>query len=235
MRNSTGTVAIVPSHPLDVKGKTPLNLPAGAFAVTSRGVTGALPVASSGAWKVENKPARDIMQNQLAEVAAPARVARTMAASGGTSGMRVTAGSGSSTIVYDRAERRFVNSDNAKSTEQGQASVRIQPEQSRTGNATRPVPPASERATGRERQSAVIPIVRTAAPPRPTVAPPSVPRTVMTERAFSGSGGSGVGSSRGSGSGVSGGSSSRGSVSSGSAGSSPSAGARSSGGGGRPH
>jgi hypothetical protein len=237
LRNSTGTVAIVPSHPLDVKGKTPLNLSAGAFEVTSRGVTGAMPVASSAGWRVENKAARDIMQNQLAEVAAPSRVARTMAATGGASGMRVAAGNGSSTIVYDRAEHRFVNADNVKSLEQGTASASIQQEQSRAGNSNGKVPPASERVAGREGQSAAVPNARSAAPPRPTVAPPGVSRAVASERATYTSGGSGSGSSRG-GSGSSSGWSSRGSASSCSAGSWSSSVGRSSGssgGGGRPH
>jgi hypothetical protein len=235
LRNSTGTVAIVPSHPLDVKGKTPLNLSAGAFEVTSRGVTGALPVASSAGWKVENKPARDIMQNQLAEVVAPSHVVRTMAASNGASGVRASAGNGSSTIVYDRAERRFVNADNVKT--EAQANTKNAPEQSRSGNSTEHVPAVSERAAGREAQSSAVPSARSAAPPRPTVAPPNVSRAVVSERATYSSGGSGSGSSRG-GSGSATGWSSGASASSSSA-SSSSSGARSSGssggGGGRPH
>ena len=39
MRSAGGAVGIVPSHPLDVKGKTPLNLAVGLFAVTPRGVS----------------------------------------------------------------------------------------------------------------------------------------------------------------------------------------------------
>jgi uncharacterized protein DUF6600/FecR-like protein len=226
LRNSTGTVAIVPSHPLDVKGKTPLNLTSGAFEVSSRGATGALPVASSTGWKVENKPARDLMQNQLAEVAAPVRVARTMAASAGALGTRIAAGSGSSTIVYDRAEHRFVNAENVKA--ETQANVRNAAEQVRTSSATEHVPAVSERVAGREGQNAAVPSARSAAPPRPAIAPPNVPRAVVTERVFNAS--SGGGSSRGGS-----GSSSRGFISSGSSGSSSGARSSGGGGGGRPH
>lgn len=237
LRNSTGTVAIVPSHPLDVKGKTPLNLSAGAFEVTSRGVIGALPVASSGSWKVENKPSRDIMQNQLPEVAAPSRVLRTMAGSNGASGVRGSAGNGSSTIVYDRAERRFVNAENVKT--EAQASDKSSAEQNRSGNSSEHVPAVSERVAGREAQSAAVPNARSAIPPRSTVAPPNVSRAVASERATYSYGGSGSGSSRGGSGSSAGSSSSRGSASSSSA-SSSSSGARSSGGssgggGGRPH
>jgi hypothetical protein len=228
LRNSTGTVAIVPSHPLDVRGKTPLNLASGAFEVSSRGVTGALPAASATAWKVENKPARDLMQNQLAEVAAPVRVARTMAASAGTPGVRIAAGTGSSTIVYDRAEHRFVNAENVKA--ETQANVQNAAVQSRTVSAAEHAPAVSERVAGGAGQNTAVPSARNAAPPRPTIAPPNVPRAVVTERAFNSS--SGGGSSRGSSS------SSSGSSSRGFSSSSSSAGARSSGGssgGGRPH
>src|SRR5260370_32736365 len=102
---------MVPPHPLDVKGKTPLNLSAGLFAVTPRGVTNTLTPEASDRWKVEKNPARNVMQNQLAEATAPARVARTMASSGAASG-RIATGDGSSAIVYDRTERRFVNAGN---------------------------------------------------------------------------------------------------------------------------
>ena len=234
LRNSSGTLAIVPSHPLDVKGKTPLNLASGAFEMSSRGMTGALPLTSGTGWKVENKPARDLIQNQLAEVAAPVRVARTMAASAGALATRIAAGAGSSTIVYDRAEHKFVNAENVKA--EMQANVQNAAEQIRASSATGHVPAVSERAAGREGQDAAVPSARSAAPARPAIAPPNVPRAVVTERIFNAS--SGGGSSRG-GSGSSSGSSSRGFTSSGSSGSSSSSssGARSSGGGGggRPH
>src|SRR5882724_7554020 len=181
MRSAGGTVGIVPSHPLDVKGKTPLNLSAGLFAVTPRGVTNTLTPESTDRWKVEKTPARDVMQNQLAEASAPARVARTMASSGAASA-RIATGDGSSAIVYDRAERRFVNAENSKATTQGIAGVRVSPEQSRSGSATSQVPAVSDRVSGREGQREAVPSARSVAPARTAVPPPSVPRSVTTER-----------------------------------------------------
>src|SRR5438477_710930 len=116
MRSSSGT-GIVPSHPLDVKGKPPLNLSEGVFAVTTRGVSGRVTVDEASKWKVESKPSHELMQNQLAETAAPARLSRTMAASGGGSGSRVTTGDRGSAIVYDATERKFVNANTAQSAE----------------------------------------------------------------------------------------------------------------------
>ena len=181
MRSAGGTVGIVPAHPLDVKGKTPLNLSAGLFAVTPRGVTSTLTPESTDRWKVEKTPARDVMQNQLAEASAPARVARTMASSGAANA-RIATGDGSSAIVYDRTERRFVNAENSQPAKEGIPGIRVSPVQNRSGSATSQVPAVSDRASGREGQRGVIPGVRTVAPVRAAVPPPSVPRSVSTER-----------------------------------------------------
>jgi hypothetical protein len=239
MRSSTG-VAIVPTHPLDAKGKPPQNLSTGLFAVTTRGVSGRLSAENGERWKATNRPARDVMQNQLAETSAPVRLSRTMAATGAT-GARVGAGERDSAIVYDRTERRFVNSNGSQTPAQEQAKVRIYPEQKKTGDVAAAAPPTSDRVAGREGKATTttVPSVRgaTPAPARPTAAPPSVPRSVTTERVFTSGGTSGGGSSRGGG--TSSGASSpapRGSAPSASTGSGArSSGGNSGGGGGRPH
>lgn len=263
MRASTGGVAIVPAHPLDAHGKTPLNMAQGMFAVTTRGVTGQITPQSDARWKVENKVGREVIQNQLAETAAPARVSRTMVASGGTGNASGTAGrSGAgeagSSIVYDRTEHRFVNSNAARTvsaaeenaTATGQAVVAgqaeaagqskqkgmsVYPAQSRGANgADARVPTAPARVAGRE----VVP-GRQAVPAANRVMPnpPSVPRAVTNQRSFS-EGSSFGGGSRGAGASAGAGSSSGSARASAPAGSS-SGGARSSGssggGGGRPH
>jgi hypothetical protein len=240
MRSAGGAVGIVPSHPLDARGKTPLNLAVGLFAVTPRGVSNTLPLESGDRWKVQKNPARDIMQSQLAAATAPARVARTMTASS-TAGARVTTGDSNSAIVYDRAERRFVKAENPQSaTKSGIPGVRVTPEQSRSGSATSQVPAVSERVTSREGQRGVAPSARSVAPPRAAVPPPNVPRSVSTQRVFNEYGGAGGGSRGGSNSGSA--SSSRGTstssssaASSGSSSRASSSGSSSSGGGGRPH
>ena len=169
MRSSSGTVAIVPAHPVDTRGKMPMNLSQGLYEVTPRGVTG-VTSAGDGRWKVENKMPSDLMQNQMAEVSAPARAPRAMLASTGGRGTR---GERSSSIVYDPSERRFVNSNtvpsgNAEPTQRG---MKIYPEQSR-GSADSHLPAATQ---GQTRQ--FTPATRT------TPAPPSVPRSVSNERA----------------------------------------------------
>src|SRR5215475_4215088 len=99
MRGSNGTTGIVPMHPMDTRGKTPLNLSRGLYAVTTRGVTGQITPQSDARWKVENKPGRDVIQNQLAAASAPTRVSRSIATSA-TGGSGATGAAGS-TIVFD--------------------------------------------------------------------------------------------------------------------------------------
>src|SRR6266404_5933858 len=239
MRSAGGAVGIVPSHPLDVKGKTPLNLSAGLFAVTPRGVTNTLTPESTDRWKVEKNPARTVMQNQLAEATAPARVARTMA-SGGTASTRIATGDGSSAIVYDRAERLVVNAENPQRATQGTPGVRVSPEQSRSGSATSQIPAVSNRGSGREGQREDVPSARSVVTPRAAVPPPSVPRSVTTERVFNENGGGGGSSRGGSGSASSASSravspSSSAAAASGSSARASSGSTSSSGGGGRPH
>jgi FecR protein len=243
MRGSNGRTGIVPLHPMDVHGKTPLNLSQGLYAVTTRGVTGQITPESDARWKVENKPGREVMQSQLAAASAPPRVSRAMVATTGAAG----SGAAGSTIVFDKNEGRFVNSSNArtgdgspataaeanKGTEASERATKVAP--GRSGNDAR-VPPAGSRINARE-----VPGRHTPPAVRNTPAPPSVPRSVANERASNPNGGGGqAGGGRGTGSAGGGASAgaSRGSAPSAGAGA-PSGGARSSGGtssgGGRPH
>ena len=248
MRASNGSMGIVPAHPMDVRGKSPLNLSQGFYAVTTRGVTGQITPQSDARWKVENKPGREVMQNQLAAVSAPVRVSRMMSTSPGTGG-RGTAGTAGSTIVFDRNEGRFVNSPGGRAgdstpvsastgarltketAEQTQPGMKISPPPNRSGNGTR-VPPAGDRMNGREGPGRQAPPAARNTPP-----PPSVPRAVTNERVFNqGNAGQGGRSMGPAGAGATGGAGAP-RASAPSAGAS-SGGARSSGGstgGGRPH
>lgn len=192
MRGTGGTTGIVPIHPRDAHGKTPLNLSQGLFAVTTRGVTGQITPDSDARWKVEKHPARDVIQNQLATATAPTRVSRTMTEEAGSNtGARGAAGS---SIVFDRTEGRFVNTPNARTSEaarattdapdankanQGAPGMKVSSAPNRDSNAAR-VPPTSDRANGREGQARQsTPATRTT-----PAAPPSVPRSVTSERTF---------------------------------------------------
>ena len=109
VHSRTGLLGIVPTHPLDIRGKAPINLTKGVFPVTE-GKTSAL-VAANGTenWKAMKAPPRTaLVSNITAASAPPTRVSRTIV------GVRVAprgAAERSSSIIYDPSERRFVNSN----------------------------------------------------------------------------------------------------------------------------
>jgi hypothetical protein len=101
----TGPIGIVPSHPLDVPGKTSTNLAHGVFPISTGAVSSAA-LTNSGEWKVEKAPPRDAFSSSLAASARPSLVSRTML---GGAGNRIVTGGNDSRIIYDAREHRFVN------------------------------------------------------------------------------------------------------------------------------
>ena len=215
----TGLLGVVPVHPLDVKGKQPINLAKGVFPVAGGTVSTQAVAVAGESWKVIKAPPREsLTTTAVAASVAPPRVSRTLI--GGGSGGRMVTIDHNSSIAYDAREHRFVNAvstpqaaldkgaENASATREAAVSQRAGESlaQGRTevpGAANVRVPTAS---------------VRTVAPPTRAMTPPPAPRG-----GYSGGGWSAGGASRGS------------------AGSSaphysaPSAGASHPAGGGRPH
>ena len=119
IKSKTGLLGVVPVHPLDVKGKAPINMATGVFPVTG-GAVSARTLAGAGAsggerWKVMKAPPRESLTNTaVAASVAPARVSRTIIG-GGSSARAVTLDRNSS-IAYDAGERRFVNGASAPQT-----------------------------------------------------------------------------------------------------------------------
>jgi FecR protein len=92
-----GIIGIVPVHPLDVHGKTPLNLARGIFPVTNGAVADLTPVNAGEEWKtVKGVPRESVTAATLAKSAAPTYVARSMAG-------------GNSKVAFDAVEQRFVS------------------------------------------------------------------------------------------------------------------------------
>jgi FecR protein len=108
IRSKTGLLGLVPVHPLDVKGKEPINLSKGVFAVAGGAVAAQASTGSGESWKVMKAPPRESLTNTaVVASAAPARVSRTII--GGGSSARVVTLDRNSTIAYDAREHRFVN------------------------------------------------------------------------------------------------------------------------------
>jgi len=198
-----GKSGIVPMHPLDEKGKTPLNLERGVFSnVGARGGTPQiLPVEHGQKWETLKSLPREGLSGSLVATGPPARVSRTVVES--KSGIRAASLGKDSSIAYDPAEHRFVNTNsvaaksslNEKETPLEHVGVGT-PAASSTANTAAVMPP---------RAPVAPPATRSASspPPRNTVPPPA-PRYSGGERgsssASSGRGGSWGGSASSSGS-----------------------------------
>ena len=155
----------------------------GVFPVTQRGVSNRMPVTETENWKIDKRPPRTVFSSTLINVGTPVRVSRSIA----PESPALRAGPGrESSIVYDPAERRFVNSNavGRGSLEQRAGIERtITPGDShgRSENSPAAVMPgrgSSNRVMTDERAPAAVPpAARVAMPPRSSVAPPPVPRS----------------------------------------------------------
>jgi len=189
LHSRTGPIGIVPVHPLDVHGKTPINLAKGVFPVSGGAVSGLTPVANAGEWKVVKNVPGSTLSGTRVSTAAPQRVSRTLA--GGNLGTRVVNLDHNSSIAYDAREHRFVNT-NSTSAAHGQNDVAANGgTNAKTGVAVEQPGPRTMRVTGGVPEStrASAPPARTSIPSR-AMAPPPSPRSVASGRgAYSGGGG----------------------------------------------
>jgi hypothetical protein len=214
--HSGATLALVPSHPMDVRGKTPINLAQGAFPVSSGRISESMVAGTGTEWKALKQPPREALSGAIAASAPPERLSRTVLAS--NTGARVVTFSKYSSIVYDPREHRFVNNTGIPVENKIEKNSAISLENQRTGSArmvtstgsaSAPALPeaagrtwnntGASRATGApqaaSRAAAAPPTPRATAPPAPrAMTPPPPPRSYSPggER-----GGSSWGSSRG--------------------------------------
>jgi hypothetical protein len=160
---SGSTMGIVPLHPLDKKGKTPVNIGQGVLPVQGRQIAQRVALPGTGKWSVVKQAPRETLTGSLAASPAPPRVSRTINAS------NVTARPGSavvgSSITYDPKEHRFVNANNLPNGARTDIEVKtptvvsgkvVPPNVASTRPANAPTAPAAPRAT---------------LPPRPAVTP----------------------------------------------------------------
>jgi FecR protein len=200
---SGGTLGIVPSHPLDVRGKAPLNLGQGVMSVGGRAAAESVAGNSSTNWKVLKQPPREALVSSVAASSPPARLSRTVLAGNGAS--RVVTLNKDSSIAYDPHEHRFVNNNappQETKTENRAANGQAENAGTSTATATHvPGASASERAgistatVTRAAGAATVPEragISSATVPRPprNMTPPPPPR------ASGFGGGSSAGSSR---------------------------------------
>jgi len=106
---SGSAVGIVPTHPLDNHGKTPVNLAQGVMPLNSRAASAQSALAAGSRWKVVKEIPKEALVSHASGVSTPARVPRTVAS--GNAAVTNAARGGNSSIVYDAKEHRFVNSN----------------------------------------------------------------------------------------------------------------------------
>jgi hypothetical protein len=111
-----GKIGIVPMHPLDQKGKTPLNLERGVFSnVGTKGSSAeVIPVERGQKWEALKSAPREALSGSLVATAPPARVSRSVVE--GKSGTHGVSLDNHSTIAYDPVEHRFVNTNSSAAT-----------------------------------------------------------------------------------------------------------------------
>jgi hypothetical protein len=177
-----GKLGIVPMHPLDQKGRTPLNLEHGVFSPPgARGVSEPIVAAEHGQkWQTLKSAPRDALSSSLVATTPPARVSRTVTE--GNSGARVVSLNKDSSIAYDPREHRFVNTNTSTSAvSTNEREVRSGNEKTWSGSST---PPAVTTA----RNPAIPSAARSASQPPSArnTAPPPAPRYSGGERGSSG-------------------------------------------------
>lgn len=186
VRNNN-TVGIVPMHPLDAKGKAPLNLEHGILSPTD--LNGRAIGSSPGEkWQALKSAPKNAFSNSLAPTTPPVRVSRTVLES--NSGARIVSTSKGSSMVYDPREHRLVNSNNSAGSvsrdEKDSVEQQARTAAHREGHNNAPEIPSTA--------------VRHVPPPPRNTVPPPVPRYSGGERsAVGGNSGGNWGGSRSSG------------------------------------
>jgi hypothetical protein len=183
--HSGPSLGLVPIHPTDKRGKTPVNITQGVFPVPGSKVSSTFASPASDKWKVLKAAPREILASGVAASAPPPRVSRTVL-SGADGSRAVTAGHDSS-ITYDSREHRFVNSNNAPPAAAASTAAETSSETRTQKEAPVAAVNSSSKAAATENvitrvapaRPAVPPAVRGSAatpPARPAILPPPAPR-----------------------------------------------------------
>ena len=106
---SGSNTGLVPLHPGDSRGKTPINLGHGVYPITGNNVAVAATPSTGEKWTVTKHPPHNALTPAtLASSVRPVPVSRTILST--ASGTRPAPLSHGSSIVYDPAQHRYVNS-----------------------------------------------------------------------------------------------------------------------------
>ena len=166
--HSGTTTGVVPLHPVDARGKTPLNLSHGVYALQGNTIA-ATPIAGDGEkWlMVKQPPRQSLSATSLAAATQPTRVSRTILS--GNSGSRAVTLSRDSSIIYDAGQHRFVNNDSSTKVASEEAKTQI-------GTSTATKESTTTTVAGASAHTQNVPATpHGAVPARPNITPPSRP------------------------------------------------------------
>jgi hypothetical protein len=161
-----GTVGIVPMHPLDEKGKAPLNLEHGVFSVAGARVGEEIATPQrEQKWETLKSAPREALKSSVVATTPPARVSKTVIE--GESGTRVVSLNQDSSITYDPREHRFVNAENASSgARTREDKARSENEKSASGSsASAAAPERNPEIQSTARRESPPPAARNSVPP----------------------------------------------------------------------
>jgi FecR protein len=169
VRSRTGLLGVVPLHPLDAKGKSPVNLAKGVMPLKGGVAGSSISAGTANEWKVVKHPSREALPDKSVHVGPPpARVTRAIVATKSNERAGAVSAASGSAITYDPREHRFVNSNPSPATSANQSETHketgksvltehgVNPGQNGSGtvsagtavrNATNPPPAAAARAS----------------------------------------------------------------------------------------
>ncbi len=186
-----GPIGIVPTHPLDAKSKTPQNLTRGVFPVTNGAIAKLTPATAGEEWKSVKSVPTNTINSRVVNAAAPVRIERTMA---GT-----TRSVGGSSLSYDAAAHRFVNTAAPTATNARVGAMTVSPS---GGRGAAPTSTSAMRVSNPGARPTAAPARNFSTASR-SVAPPSAPRSGFSFARAGGNSGGGNSSSSGRSSGYS--------------------------------
>jgi hypothetical protein len=176
LHSRSGPVGIVPVHPLDVRGKTPINLAKGVFPVSGGAISSLTPVAANQQWKVLKTAPGNALSTNLVATRAPERVSRTLV--GGNMGAHVVTLDRNSSIAYDAREHRFVNTNSAPTrTQEG-----VVANETRGKTSTSAARVTGDAVVPGARASTMTAPARTSVPASRAMVPPPAPRSAESGR-----------------------------------------------------
>jgi len=186
LHSKTGPIGIVPTHPLDARGKTPVNLTNGVFPVSEGAISSRVPVNAGDEWKSVKSVPRNMLNTNVVAAAPPERVSRTLV--GGNARAHVVTLDRNSSIAYDAREHRFVNTNSAPPSQAvaADSAARAVAAERATGKDGIAVPPST--AAMRVGSGTSVP-ARTSVPAPRTMTPPPAPHSAEYGRGGSSSGG----------------------------------------------